>query len=852
MALSKLTSSLRFRLIVLILLAILPMVGLTLYTNLEQRRAAARETQEEALRLAQLMALDQDQLIETTRQLLVALAHLPQIRSGDQAACQAIFADLLTHYPFYTALLVATPRGDVLCSAPPSGQPVNFADRTWYQRVLQTKEFVVSEYVIGRVSGRAALALAQPILDETGNLQSILVTGLDLDWINRWASEAQLPPGASFSVIDRNGTLLVRYPDAEGWVGRFAPEASIIQTVLAQHRGVTEAAGVDGVQRLYAFTPLSSQREADVGVYLYVGIPVEVAFAEPDQALARNLAWLGLVAGLAAIAAWLAADLFVLRQTRALLGATQRLAAGDLDARTGFAYRHGELGQLARAFDQMAETLKQRDVQRKQAEEVLRRYELLAAHSRDVILFMRRDDGRILEANAAATQVYGYSREELLALTIHDLRAPDIQALTAAHMAEADAHGILFETVNRRKDGSTFPVEVSSQGATIGGVRTLISVIRDITDRKRAEAEIQMLARFPDENPNPVLRVAQDGLLLYANEASADLLACWNCSVGGRLPDTWRRLILDTLDSGSPREEEAVCGERVVSLVLGPVVDGGYVNIYGRDITERKRAEVSLAEKAEELARSNKELEQFAYVASHDLQEPLRMVSSYVQLLAERYQGQLDEKAERYIAYAVDGANRMKRLIDDLLTYSRAGTQGKPLVPTDSQVVLEDVLGRLQVAIEEKQATVTHDPLPTVLADEVQLGQVFQNLIANALKFSNEAPPRIHVGAQRDAERGDRPSQGSPDASLPCLRHAGQGTGREWRFSVADNGIGLKPKYAERIFMIFQRLHGPTEYPGTGMGLAICKKIVERHGGRMWVESQPGQGATFYFTMPGV
>jgi hypothetical protein len=231
---------------------------------------------------------------------------------------------------------------------------------------------------------------------------------------------------------------------------------------------------------------------------------------------------------------------------------------------------------------------------------------------------------------------------------------------------------------------------------------------------------------------------------------------------------------------------------------------------------------------AEELARSNKELEQFAYVASHDLQEPLRMVGSYMQLLAERYQGQLDERAERYIAYAVDGANRMKRLIDDLLAYSRAGTQSTALVPTDSQAVLEDVLGGLQVAIEEKQATVTHDPLPTVLADEVQLGQVFQNLIANALKFSNEAPPRIHVGAQRDAERG------------------------AWRFSVADNGIGLDPKFAERIFVIFQRLHGPTEYPGTGMGLAICKKIVERHGGRMWVESQPGQGATFYFTLPGV
>jgi PAS domain S-box-containing protein len=265
-----------------------------------------------------------------------------------------------------------------------------------------------------------------------------------------------------------------------------------------------------------------------------------------------------------------------------------------------------------------------------------------------------------------------------------------------------------------------------------------------------------------------------------------------------------------------------------ISLSFLDTEAGRFALAFVADVSLRKQTEARLGLQAEELARSNKELEQFAYVASHDLQEPLRMVGSYMQLLAERYQGQLDERAERYIAYAVDGANRMKRLIDDLLAYSRAGTQSTALVPTDSQAVLEDVLGGLQVAIEEKQATVTYDPLPTVLADEVQLGQVFQNLIANALKFSNEAPPRIHVGAQRDAERG------------------------AWRFSVADNGIGLDPKFAERIFVIFQRLHGPTEYPGTGMGLAICKKIVERHGGRMWVESQPGQGATFYFTLPGV
>ena len=234
----------------------------------------------------------------------------------------------------------------------------------------------------------------------------------------------------------------------------------------------------------------------------------------------------------------------------------------------------------------------------------------------------------------------------------------------------------------------------------------------------------------------------------------------------------------------------------------------------------RKALEVSIAE----LARSNADLQQFAYVASHDLKEPLRMVASYTQLLARRYKGKLDSDADEFIRYAVDGANRMQWLINDLLAYSRVTVQDKVSEEVDCNSVLEEVLSDLRVAVEESRAVVTRAPLPRVMADRVQLGQLFQNLIGNAIKFHGKEAPQVHVSAER------RPG--------------------EWLFSVRDNGVGLDPEYAERIFVIFQRLHNREEYPGTGIGLAICKKIVERHGGRIWVVSQTGQGATFHFTLP--
>jgi signal transduction histidine kinase/DNA-binding response OmpR family regulator len=376
-------------------------------------------------------------------------------------------------------------------------------------------------------------------------------------------------------------------------------------------------------------------------------------------------------------------------------------------------------------------------------------------------------------------------------------------------------------------------------------VRLLYTVAHEASvsiQRLRAllAAEYQRLESLVKNLPEGVLLLDSERRIVLANPTGREYLAL--------LTDVGVRDVLTYLGERSlaelfgPPPKGEICHEVVLEglphrvfeviaqpMETGPRADNWVLVIH--DITERKRVEQELKQTMAELAHSNKELEQFAYVASHDLQEPLRMVTSYVQLLARRYQGKLDADADEFIAYAVDGATRMQALINDLLAYSRVGTRGKPFEPTDCEAVLDQALANLQVAIEDNGAVVTHDPLPTVMADGTQLVQLFQNLIGNAIKFRGDESPRVHISAHRQSAIENRKSD-------------------EWVFSVRDNGIGIDPEYHERIFIIFQRLHTREEYPGTGIGLSVCRKIVERHGGRIWVESQPGKGSTFYFTIP--
>jgi len=462
-------------------------------------------------------------------------------------------------------------------------------------------------------------------------------------------------------------------------------------------------------------------------------------------------------------------------------------------------------------------------------------------------------DRRFIRVNPRLCEILGYAEDELLRLTGRQISHPeDLDVINAQRprLYAGEIDSVRVEKRYVRKDGSvvwvSFAMVVERDAA--GEPQYEIAFFDDITARKQAEAALsasEALYRQTFELATAgIAHVDLTGRFMKVNRSLCEILGYSEKELIGRsvkevshpedrdLTDAQRaRLHEGGLDSVRFEKRYLKNGGSIVwvdlAVALARDAHGHpqYEVALFDDITARKAAEAALRGAHEELKRSNAELEQFAYVASHDLQEPLRMVSSYTQLLMRRYGDKLDGDAKEFTAFIVDGATRMKQLIEDLLAYSRVGTRDKNFKPVGAESPLERALANLRAAIQDSGATVTRDKLPTVHCDEVQLAQLFQNLIGNALKFRKpDAAPAVHVGA---ADHGE-----------------------EWEFTVRDNGIGIEPQYFERIFLVFQRLHNKGEYPGTGIGLAIVKKVVERHGGRIWVQSQLGAGTTFHFTMP--
>jgi PAS domain S-box-containing protein len=499
---------------------------------------------------------------------------------------------------------------------------------------------------------------------------------------------------------------------------------------------------------------------------------------------------------------------------------------------------------------------------RRQAEEHLAqmegRYRGLLEAAPDAMVVVN-ETGEIVILNLQAEKQFGYRRDELLGLPVKNIIpegfAERLIADGTRTAAEALAQqiGTGLELIGRRKDGSGFPIELMLSPLENADGVLITAAIRDVTARQadqdalraseewhRMAVEVMEMGTWVwdlrshqitwSDQFRTMFGLAPDSALTYeamiqtvhADDRQDLEVSIWRSFETGDSYDVEHRVIWP---DGS---EHWIASRGRVQCNAEGVAEGMQGTIL--DVTERKAGRDSIRERpgldrtAAELMRSNADLQQFAYVAAHDLQEPLRMVSSYTQLLAKRYKGRLDPNADEFIAFAVDGAQRMQLLISDLLSYCQVGTAGQAFSETSASDALALALQNLHGAIEESGGTVTQDKLPTLVADHAQLVQLFQNLVGNALKYRGTEPPHVHVSAKKNRAK-------------------------EWVFSVRDNGLGIAPKYFKKIFLMFQRLHGREEFSGTGIGLSLCKKIAERHGGRIWVKSAAG-GSTFYVAFP--
>jgi PAS domain S-box-containing protein len=468
-------------------------------------------------------------------------------------------------------------------------------------------------------------------------------------------------------------------------------------------------------------------------------------------------------------------------------------------------------------------------------------------------IISKKLDGQITSWNAAAEHIYGYSAAEMIGQSIEIIVPEDRRGeLRSIHERLRRGERVPpFETVRLTRDGRRIDVQltmspiIDSEGAVVGAS----GIGRDITQRQQAEVAL----RDREAKFRAVIETAADGIIIIDPQGTIQVFNPASERIFGYRPDEviGRKIEMLMPPSHAVRHDQylerarrtdegqkIVVGREVeglrkdgatvpLELSVGAARQDGTQIFVGivRDISERKRADRERQSALDELARSNQDLEQFADVVSHDLQEPLRMVSSYCELLRRGYRGRLDDDADQFIDFAVDGAQRMQLLIQDLLAYSRVGSRGGAFGKTDANHSFELALVNLQEAIAESQVRISADPLPTVFADEVQLVQLFQNLVGNAIKYRRGERPEIHVTAES--------------------------RGAFWAFAVTDNGIGIKPQFARSIFEVFKRLHSRREFPGTGIGLAVCKRIVERHGGEIWLDCEYRDGARFCFTLPG-
>jgi PAS domain S-box-containing protein len=756
--------------------------------------------------------------------------------------------------PYLVLLVIEAETGQVIAATDP-GEEGKFKENRPFFINGKNDPYIQTPYYLLSLQ-EPAMTVAAPLRSAEGRLLAVLVGQLNLAELNNIVNRRSGLRQTDDAFLVNASNLFVTQPrfSRDPTIFRQSNRSEAIKRCLASGTGVISAEDYRSVPTITVYRWL-----AEWQLCLIVKIDRAEALA-PSRPFGQRLLLIGSLAMLIGSLAVIGLARTITRPVLALRAGAARFAQGELETRLPET-SGDELGQLAREFNAMADALSDTQTRlhhhTEELEQIVQtrtttlreseeRTGLIIENALDAVVTINTDS-MITGWNAQAEAIFGWSRQEVLERSVDMILPARYREAHHCGMKRFLATGegpVLnrrFEISAQHRDGYEFPVELTISPVRFGDSFSFSAFIRDITERKRAEEKFRLAI---EASPQAIILMNVEGQINLVNAQAEALFGYTRAELLGQsvemlVPPPFRAHHGQQRDAffATPTPRPMGVGRDLsglrkdgslvpVEIGLNPITttEGHFVLASIVDITERKWAENELRQTATELARSNAELEQFAYIASHDLQEPLRAVAGTVQLLQQRYAGQLDARADELIRHAVEGADRMQTLINDLLAFSRVATRGQPFKPTDCAAIFNNVLANLTVAIQESGAAITHDPLPTVMADRTQLLQLLQNMISNAIKFHGDDTPVIHLGVEHQED--------------------------EWLFAISDNGIGMEAQYFDRIFAIFQRLHTRREYPGTGIGLAMCKKIVERHGGRIWVESEPKQGSTFYFTLP--
>ena len=890
-------SSLRVRLLFLVLLALLPALGLTVYTGVEHRRLAARDASKDALRIAQLAAVDQRALIERGRQLLLSLTHLSVVQNLDVPACNTFLAGILKRNPDFLALGTATPSGDIECSAPPLARPINLADRGYFRRAVETRGFAISGYLIGRNSGKPNITLAYPMIDASDRVRAVLFLGLALSHLNQLAAEAHLPPGSTLTVLDETGVVLVRYPEDVSWVGKAVADAPLARAIW-QHGGHDESTirsvGLDGVSRYYAVVPLATA-PGPRGAVVAVGIPTAVIFAEADRIFMWTLWTVGLAALLVSGLGWVLSNMTILRPIRDLVGAAGRFAAGELSTRSGLSDRGGELGQLARAFNDMAVAIQQRTNDRERAEVALRESETRfreAFNSAAVGMTLVGLDGRWLLVNQALCEMVGYSDTEFRGMSFQDITHPDdleadlaqVRRLLAGEIANFHMEK---RYIHKRGHRIWILLSVGLVRDTRGNPLYFVTQVQDTTRRKEAEqfraldvtlAQTMMSAR-------PLTEVTPALLQAIGRSADWDLVELWVVDTETnvlRCHSTWHRSALEVdgligerrastylpsvgladrvWASGQPEwngdstalgRHEALAVPVMGTATLGVLVclswaprlhDEAMVeltknaaNRIGQHMEHQQS--VATLQESEAQVRQLQRLDAVGRLAggvAHDFNNLLTVILGRTYLLRAKVNDQRHPDLE----VIQQAAERAAALTKQLLAFSRKQILEPQVL--DLNDVIAGMLKMLTRLIGEDIELIFRpgSALGSVHADPGQVEQVVTNLVVNA----GDAMPE---GGQLTVESAhielDRANAGQHPEIPP---------GAYVMLTVSDTGIGMGAKTQAMIFDPFFTTKAPGK--GTGLGLSTVYGIIKQSGGHIGVYSELGRGTTFKVYLPRV